>query len=169
MDYNPSYSFIAVPQLHWNNDRLGAHLIVDQGSSSKTDCRDVEAFPTLKENLILGYPFRNENCRRYCWWLKSYTTTWDGAETLWNNGKNYRSLNWWVNTGFQPSTVGHRSRCDKNGRVHFRITTFCNKKSCKAIEPNLFSSKLRRNCWKTKKCRKENILVKPTYLDVPGS
>ncbi len=27
----------------------------------------------------------------YCWWLKSQTTTWDGAETLYlNNGENYQ-------------------------------------------------------------------------------
>ncbi len=37
-----------------------------------------------------------------CWWLKSQTTTWDGAETLSIMGKR-TYLNWLA--GFQPSTV----------------------------------------------------------------
>ena len=46
----------------------------------------------------------------YSWWLKSQTTTWDGAPTLFIMGKT-TNLNWLA--GFQPSTV--------SGFEHFGI------------------------------------------------
>ena len=30
--------------------------------------------------------FSQKECRKYCWWKKSQTTTWDGAKNLVNNG-----------------------------------------------------------------------------------
>ena len=42
----------------------------------------------------------------YCWWLKSQTTTWDGAETLYIMGFQLPTSTGEF-TGFQPSTVRH--------------------------------------------------------------
>ena len=52
--------------------------------------------------LDLGHPRSEKIHQKYCWWLKSQTTTWDVWNPI-NNGKNYLSLNWLA--GFQPSTV----------------------------------------------------------------
>ncbi len=51
----------------------------------------------------------------YCWWLKSQTTTWDGAETLVNNGINY-----------QPQLVGRISSINSTlgGLTHLYLGIF---------------------------------------------
>ena len=58
------------------------------------------------------------NARRYCWWKKSQTTTWD----VWNpvkNGINYLS----TGAGFQPSTVVTSGKGDVSKRPCFLLQT----------------------------------------------